>query len=330
MVGSNFWSSTNRGGGTLGAVIVSYNTGTLLDRCLTTLRAALAEASLLAESEVWVVDNASPDGSAAMVAERHPWVQLLALDHNIGFTAGNNRVLARYAASPDERPDQVLLLNPDTELTPGALGLLRSTLDARADAAVVGPQLRYPDGRFQPAAFRFPGVVQTWLDLVPVARLADSQLNGRYPPARYTAGEPFAVDFVLGACMLVRGAALATVGPLDEGYYMYCEEIDWCRRFRAAGWRTLCVPRAVVVHHGGASSGQLPEAMFVQLWRSRRRYFDLHAGRGQRWAVRGAMRAGLAARALGDRWAAARGRIPAAERDRRAAAYRRALARGAR
>jgi hypothetical protein len=167
-------------------------------------------------------------------------------------------------------------------------------------------------------------VVQTWLDLVPVPRLMDSRLNGRYPRARY-AGAPFEVDFVLGACMLVRGTALSEVGPLDEGFYMYCEEIDWCRRFRAAGWRTLCVPEAVVLHHGGASTNQLREAMFVQLWRSRRRYFRLHASPARRRAIGLALRAGLAARMLGDRWAAARGRIRADERDRRAGAYRRVL-----
>jgi len=326
MADSSSWSSTDGGGPAIGVVIVSFNTGPLLDRCLTALRAALTAEGLLTASSVWVVDNASPDGSADMVARRHPWVQLVALAHNAGFTAGNNLVLSRWAGEAGQRPQRILLLNPDTEITSGALGHLVAALDGHSDVAVVGPQLRYPDGTFQHAAFRFPGVIQTWLDLVPVPRLLDSQLNGRYPRARYGTGVPFAVDFVLGACMLVRGEALAEVGPLDVGYYMYCEEIDWCQRFRAAGWRTLCVPAAVVVHQGGASTGQFREAMFVQLWRSRRRYFARHAGRGQRWAVGLTLRAGLTVRAVRDRWAVLRGRLTADERDRRASAYRRAMA----
>lgn len=328
MGANSSWSSTELAGLDLGVVIVSFNTSPLLDRCLTTLHAALAEEGLRASSEVWVVDNASSDGSAAMVATRHPWVRLVALERNVGFTAGNNVVLRRYASDAGQPPGQVLLLNPDTEIQPGALGPLRAALAGRSEVAVAGPLLRYPDGRFQHSAFRFPGVAQTWLDLLPVARLMDSRLNGRYPLSRYATGSPFAVDFVLGACMLVRMAALRAVGPLDEGFYMYCEEVDWCRRFRAAGWETMCVPEAIVVHHGGGSTRHFQDAMFEQLWRSRRRYFDLHAGPATRGAARATMAVGLAIRTLADRRAAARGSISAAERDRRAAAYRRVLTGG--
>lgn len=302
----------------LGVVIVSYNTRALLDDCLAALAAELRATGLAAET--WVVDNASTDGSASLVTERHPWAGLIASDRNLGFTAANNRLLEGWAR-PGEGPEAVLLLNPDTALWPGALSRLWEAFRARPDAAVLGPALVYPDGRFQHAAFRFPGLVQTTLDLFPVARLMDQPLNGRYPARAYARGQPFPVDFVLGACMLVRRSAMQAVGPLDPGYFMYCEEIDWCHRFRAAGWRTLCVPGALVLHHAGASTGQFRTATLVQLWRSRRRYVQRHGGAFQRTAFAALLRLGLARWALRDRLAHARGRLDAVTLQERAAAY---------
>jgi GT2 family glycosyltransferase len=133
--------------------------------------------------------------------------------------------------------------------------------------------------------------------------LAGSRLNGRYRPARY----PIQIDHPLGACMLVRRAAWDDVGPLDEGYFMYVEEIDWCRRARQRGWEIWHHPRAVAVHHGGQSARQQADAMFIQLWHSRLRYFERHHGPILnclvRWLVRLGMRAESrrARRALGGR-----------------------------
>jgi len=337
---------------TLGAVIVSFNTRDLLDACLTALAVDLARAGFAAgAAEVWVVDNASTDGSAPMVAARHPDVRLLALADNAGFTAANNEVLRRWAGgnevvrqvagdnevvrqvagdprdpagdvAPARAPDWVLLLNPDTEVQPGAIARLIAALEAVPDAAVAGPSLAYTDGRFQHGAFRFPGLIQTALDLFPRPRLMDSTFNGRYPPAVYSRGRPFPVDFVLGACMLVRGAALRRVGALDEGFFMYCEEVDWCRRFRAAGWRTLCVPAAVVVHHAGASTRQFRGPMFATLWRSRRRYFAKHAAPAKRLVLEALIRIGLAVRSARDRLEVRRGRLAPDEAGARLDAYR--------
>lgn len=305
-------------------MIVSHDTWPLLDACLRSLRAALDHDGLSAE--VWVVDSGSADGSAGLAAARHPWARVVDAGRNLGFTAANNRVLGPWIAGGAACPPWILLLNPDTEVAPGALGALAAALAADPRAAVAGPSLTYPDGRFQHAAFRFPGVIQTALDLWPVGRWMDSVANGRYPRAVYAAGRPFAVDAVLGACMLVRGTALRAVGALDEGFFLYCEELDWCRRFRAAGWRCLCVPRARVVHHGGASTGQVRAWSFAALWRSRRRYFALHGGRCQRLAVDGLIRLALAERAWRDRRAARAGRLTAGEAAARAAAYRAILA----
>lgn len=314
---------------TLGIVIVSFNTRDLLAACLDSLRAEIDGAGLAAT--VHVVDNASDDGSAAMVAERFPWVHLTVLPANRGFTAGNNVLLAPWARGEAGSPDWALLLNPDTEVRPGALRALLAAAEADPRIAVAGPALRYPDGRFQHAAFAFPGILQAALDLFPPpgrigARLLESWLNGRYDRRLYRAGRPFQVDFVLGACLLVRGAALRQVGPLDEGYFMYAEEVDWCRRFARAGWRSICVPAAMVLHHGGASSSQFRARSWSTLWRSRRRYLRRHEPAWRAAAVDLLLRRAVARLRRDDAMASARGLLGTDECALREAAYVAALA----
>jgi hypothetical protein len=304
----------------LGVVVVSYNTRELLARCLASVSAEAARSGVRAE--VWVVDNASRDGSAEMVRTAFPEVRLVEETANVGFAAANNVVLRRWLAPGGRPPRWLLLLNPDAELTPGSLARLITGLSSQPGAGLAGPSLRYPDGGFQHAAFRFPGLIQTWLDLFPVPRLMDHPLNGRYPRSRYDRAEPFAVDFPLGACLLAPGEAARQVGVLDEGFRLYCEELDWARRFQRAGLGVVCVPAAVVIHHAGASSRQLAGESFSRLWQSRLRYFDRYEPPLRRVVLRASIRAGLALRLLADRVAAARGRLPAQERDARRAAYR--------
>lgn len=269
----------------LSVVVVSFNVAPLLVRCL---RAVLAE-RVPGGHEVIVVDNASADGSAALVRERFPEVRLVANEANVGFARATNQGLALA------RGRALLLLNPDTEPQPGALATLLDFLDRHPDAAAVGPALRNPDGTRQRACFRFPTIVMFFLDLFPLhPRLMESRLNGRYPAERRE--RPFRIDHPLGACMLLRREALEDVGPLDEGYFIYCEEVDWCWRARKAGWQIYHVPQAVVVHVGGQSTRQAPEAMFVALYRSRLRLLARHYGPLRRGVARGIVRAGLLAR----------------------------------
>lgn len=260
----------------LSVVIVSWNVRDLLARCLASLYADLARAGL--EARAVVVDNASHDGSADMVRAEYPQVELIARDDNPGFAAGNNcglRALGYPGAAG--KAEFALLLNPDTEVEPRALETLLAAASARPRAAVVTSRLTYGDGSLQDSAFRFPGLWQLYIDLFPVhGRLHASRLNGRYPRRAYEAGEPFAIDHPLGAVMLVRGAAMAQVGLFDEGYALYCEEIDWCARFKEAGWENYCAPAAHVVHYAGQSTGQVRVASFVKLWRSRYRLHTRH------------------------------------------------------
>jgi hypothetical protein len=332
----------------LAIIIVSYNVRELLRACLETTFASLGRAPEV-DATVWVVDNASADGSTEMVAAEFPQVRLVASQENLGFAGGNNLALRslgfgelgaddslqtdheirnrEYASRSTPHapcPDLVLLLNPDAEPADDAIGQMAHFLLAHLEVGGVGAQLRYPDGRFQHGAFRFPGLFQLWFDLFPPRprRLLDSRLNGRYPRAAYEGGRPFPIDFALGAALMVRGAAIAAAGLLDEGYFMYAEEVDWCWRIRRAGWPFYCVPSAVVIHHGGASTRQFRSQSFVNLWRSRRRLYDRFYGPIRRWLAGGIVRLGMRAEVRRVRAGAGRGEISAAEQAERVAGAR--------
>jgi N-acetylglucosaminyl-diphospho-decaprenol L-rhamnosyltransferase len=266
----------------LAIVIVSYNTRRLLGACLHSLVADMRRSAL--EGVVWVVDNSSSDGSAAMVRERFPGVCLTTSERNLGFASGNNLALDALSQGP---PECVLLLNPDTTVQPGALQTLLAFMQEQQDAGMAGVQLRYADGRFQHSAFCFPSLAQIVLDFIPLHhRLINSRINGRYPRAWIERGDPFEIDHPLGAAMVVRWETVKEVGLLDERFFMYCEEIDWCWRMKQAGWRVYCVPRAIVTHHEAQSTLQYRDEMFVQLWRSRYRLFSKHYSPCFRWAAR--------------------------------------------
>jgi len=284
-------------------IVVSYNTEDLLARCLDSV---LAQTSR--EDEVLVVDNASSDGSAALVGRSYPAVRLIQSGRNVGFGAGNNRGLAASDG------DYALLLNPDCELAPGSLDGLYRFMEAHPSAAVAGGRLRYADGAFQHSSFRFPTLWQVLLDLFPMSwRLTESALNGRYP--RAWDEHAFEMDHPLGALMCARRAAIAQVGSFDEGFFMYAEEVDWCLRFKRAGWQVWHCPDALAVHHGGQSTSQQAGAMFVQLHRSRFRLYRKHYPRWFTPLARVIVRAGIAKRTV-LQWWGGRALTPAERRAR--------------
>ena len=251
----------------LSVVIVSWNTRELLKRCLASLLADAATSCITLE--VIVVDNASSDGSAAELARRFPTITVDALDANIGFAAATNRGIRSLSG------DNILLLNPDTELLPGALMALRRALHSMPHVGLVGGLLLNPDGSLQSSGYHFPTLTQSFLDFFPLhSRLVGSQLNGRVSPG--DGRSPYAVDHPLGACMMVRRAVIERVGLLDEHFFMYSEEIDWCRRIIAGGWTVLIAPTAQIIHFGGQSTSQASGEMFLQLHRSRAYYFQLY------------------------------------------------------
>jgi N-acetylglucosaminyl-diphospho-decaprenol L-rhamnosyltransferase len=313
----------------LAVVIVSFNVRELLAACLDSVLADLAAAGL--ETKVWVVDNASADGSADMVRQRFPQVELIASERNLGFAAGNNLALKAmgFGQGGLAVPRHVLLLNPDTEILRsaqndiGALAAMVGFLDSNEQAGACGAALVYPDGSFQHSAFAFPTLWQIFFDFFPLhGRLLDSRLNGRYPRSLYQAGRPFPVDHPLGAALMARSAAISQVGLMDERFFIYCEEIDWCMRMKKSGQAIYCVPGAVIVHHGGQSTGQFRQEMFVALWRSRYLLFAKHYSRAFRGLARRLVHLGLRAEMRRSQESAARGEIAAEELERRLAAYR--------
>ena len=282
----------------LAVVIVSWNVRDLLTDCLRSLCADLTTSGL--QADIWVVDNGSTDGTPGMVVEAFPQVHLIASPENLGFAAGNNVALREISNPKSKIPKYVWLLNPDTEVQLGATAALLAALEADPRAGVAGAKLLYADGSLQQSAFRFPGLVQLVFEFFPLPpRLYDTSLNGRYPRRRYEAQAPFLVDHPLGATMMVRAEAVAQVGLMDEGYRMYCEEIDWCWRMRRAGWRALCVPAARVIHHAGRSTGQVPIPSFVNLWTSRARLYARHHGPLTRRLAQALVRAGVRRRMQG-------------------------------
>jgi N-acetylglucosaminyl-diphospho-decaprenol L-rhamnosyltransferase len=288
-------------------IIVGWQVRDLLRVCLQ----SIVTHEDLDRLDVWVVDNASTDGTAAMVAAEFPWVRLISLPENLGFAAGNNRALREATG------DVYVLLNPDTELHDASLSALAAYLRAHLHVGVAGPRLVIPDGSLQSAGYAPPSLFQVWYDLVPwPRRFYHSRLNGRYPDAPQ--GEPYAVGFPLGACIAVRRDVLDRVGLLDEGYGMYMEEVDFCARVRSAGYAVQVVPAVTITHHGGQSTGQAPEAMFLALNRARRRFFLRYRPAWWNECARRLTRAGLiiaAARVFimyrrGDlEWTACRARV---------------------
>lgn len=303
-------------------VTVSYNTREVLGDCLQSVLAALARSGLRAES--WVVDNASADGSAQMVRERFVGesVHLLAHNENVGFAAGNNLALRTMGLGTTTLARHILFLNPDTRIVGDALSVMVRFLDSTPQAGVAGARLVHGDGSFQHSAFAFPGLAQIELDFFPIHhRLLDSRLNGRYPRRLYEGDRPFQVDHPLGAALMVRAETLNQVGSFDESFFMYCEEVDLCRRIKDAGWQIYCVPQAEVVHLVGQSAQQFRDQMFVALWRSRFLMYKKHNSPAFQWAARQIVRLGLAVKSRQARAACRRGRISPEEMAGRLGAY---------
>lgn len=247
-------------------VIVSWNTRALTLACLASLPAAARAHTV----EVWVVDNASTDGSVDAIRHTCPDVQVLANAGNLGFAAANNQGLARTSGR------YVLLLNSDTVAPPGAIDTLVRFADAHPRAGVVGPRLVNPDGSYQSGPTPFPSF---WTETLAVTGIGRRLISAAYPSvssARALAAQQ--ADFVGGACMLARREAVDAVGGLDDGYFMYSEEPDWCWRMRRAGWEVWYTPDAEIIHVGGQSTAQRRHSMTVALYRSKIRFLRRYRG----------------------------------------------------
>jgi GT2 family glycosyltransferase len=307
----------------LAIIIVSWNVCDLLSACLHSVQVDLAHSQL--SGQIWVVDNASQDGSVGLVRQDFPDVQLIVSETNLGFAGGNNAALRAlgFESRTAALPEAVLLLNPDTIVQPGALLALYSFLQRHPQAGIAGARLVYEDGSFQHGAFDFPGLWQLGIELLPVpGRLVESRLNGRYPRTCYESGQPFPIGHPLGAVMCVRREAIQQAGLFDEQYHMYVEEVEWSRRITLAGWEAYCVPAAVVTHLGGQSTGQVKVNSFVNLWRSRYRFYRQYYSPFKVWLARQIVSLGMQRQTAHDLQAARQGQLSPAELEERLAGYR--------
>jgi len=293
---------------TIGVAIVSWNVCQLLARCLESLGAGsrAAEGTDSAALRIVVVDNASADGTASMVRERFPDVVLIANRTNRGFTAANNQAFRALGLSLSERaagcassarrpargvaaeaPLTVVILNPDTETSAGDLRRLDRSLLSHPRAGAAGPLQLDPGGAPHPSRRRFPRLVDGIFESGPLAwsvphNLFSNRLHMRDLPEM----QGGAVDWLSGAAIAFRAEALEAVGGFDEGYFMYSEELDLCMRLRRAGWASVYVPEARVLHREGSSSSQVPLSRQRQFMASRARFFRIHHGLPAAAAVR--------------------------------------------
>jgi GT2 family glycosyltransferase len=251
----------------LSVVIVSWNTSGLLEDCLASLFTGGGLDSVCAD--VWVVDNASTDDSVAIVKAKFPQVKLIETGSNLGFAGANNRALAEATGR------HVLLLNSDTIVSEGAFVRLIAILEKHPEVGVVGPMLRNGDGTLQASWARFPNVK---------SELSGQPDRSQSPHAIEKLEEggvglaPFVCDYVSGACFLVRGDLARKYGYLDEGFFMYFEETEWCHRLRKHGYKTLFVPEVSVIHLGGQSSKIVPLATRTRFYRSSVKFYKMIYG----------------------------------------------------
>jgi len=249
----------------LSVVIVSWNVCHLLRRCLQSI---LDETALgLSALEIIVVDNHSSDDSVDMVRSDFPDVHLIANTENRGFPSANNQGLQVA------RGRYVMLLNPDTEVLADALRVMVAFADAHPDVGVVGPQLVHSDGSIQSSRRRFPTLITAFFESTWLQPYAPRRLLEQYYVLDRPGDAVQDVDWVTGAALMARREAIEQVGQMDEGFFMYSEELDWCRRFREAGWRVVYLPTARVVHHLGKSSEQVVPARHIHFQTSKVRYF---------------------------------------------------------
>lgn len=252
-------------------VVVSWNTRDILRGCLRSIFEQTREVSF----EVFVVDNNSHDGSAEMVRAEFPTIKLIANAENRGFAAGCNQGMREASGR------YTLLLNPDTIVLDDAISRCVEYADLHADVGVVGCQVLEDENRIQRTGFSFPSPLNMFFGLSGLSRMFPrSRLFGRPQLSWWDRTSEQEVDVVAGMFMLVRREAIVKVGLMDEAYFVYAEEADWCYRFAKAGWKRVFTPCARIIHleGGDKSTSQVSIKMFVQLQKSLMIYYRKNLG----------------------------------------------------
>jgi GT2 family glycosyltransferase len=254
----------------LSIIIVNWNTRNLLLQCLNSIYRTVKTI----EMEVWVVDNGSKDGSVAAAVERFPETKFIQNKVNFGFARANNQVLNTAAGG------YLLLLNPDTQVSKGAVEKLISFMDGHPEVGVAGAQLLNSDGLKQNSIANFPSLATELFN----KSLLRWLFPKRFPGKERNYSEPVEVDSVIGACMMVRRDAINQVGLLDKEYFLFLEETDWCYRIKKAGWKIYHVPQAEVYHFQGKSAEVEKKKAKIEYYRSRYYFFKKNKGNLQ-WVI---------------------------------------------
>ncbi len=248
----------------LSIVIVNWNTRELLAKCLESVFNTVQEHSV----QVVVVDNASSDGSIEMVSSRFPQVKLIVNAENTGFARANNQAIhssqGRY----------ILLLNSDTVVLPRALDTMVHFMDDNARVGAIGPRLLSSDGQMQLSCGPIPKLGMMLADLTGFSRLTASRFNPAWDDTTYA----HRVGWIQGAALLIRRETIGDVGLLDEDYFMYTEEVDWCYRAGIVGWGLYYLPAAEIIHYGGMSAAREPATRRSQLYSSKLLFIRKHYG----------------------------------------------------
>lgn len=248
----------------LSIIIVNWNTKDLLRECLHSLQ----EGFVALATEIHVVDNGSTDGSIEMVESEFPQIILTKNYSNLGFARANNLALRSATGR------FLLLLNSDTVVRSGAVEGLIQTMEADSSIGVAGLQLLNSDGSLQNSICTFPSLL-TELTNKSILRLL---FPSRFPGKEHRITAPKAVEAIIGSCMLVRKEAVEEVGLLDEDFFFFLEETDWCLRMHKAGWKVVFDPRYSIFHLQGKSAAKVNVRARIEYWRSRYTYFRKHFG----------------------------------------------------
>jgi GT2 family glycosyltransferase len=252
---------------TLSIVIVTWNAKNYAAECLDSLRTLMPKP----EIEVLVVDNNSSDGTPELIREKYPEVVLIQNRENLGFARANNIGIRESAG------EYVGLINSDVRVLNGCLEQMQAYMNANREIGVLGPRMLDAKGHASRSYMRSPTL---WRYFCRALALDDlfprSKLFGSYTMNYFDREQTAEVDVLNGWFWLIRREALNQVGPLDETFFMYGEDIDWCKRFRDRGWKVVYYPKTESIHYGGASSSKAPVRFYIEMQRANLQYWRKH------------------------------------------------------
>ena len=253
-------------------IVVTWNAKKFVEECFGSIR----EETRGLSTETVVVDNASTDGTADLIAERFPEVKLIRSPKNLGFPRGKCR---RYRGEPPSK--YVCLVNPDVRVMPGCFRNLVKYMEEHPEVGVVGPLTRNPDGTIQRSCMRSPNVWTAWCRALALDRTALRQLPlfGGIMMNDFDHDKSRRVEVLNGAFMLMRRTAMDQVGLIDDRYFMYGDDIDWCLRFRKAGWPVAFDANAEAIHYGGGTTARAPVYFYVEMQKANLQYWKKHHSR---------------------------------------------------